>query len=184
MKSNKNPWKTLSSAQIYESPWITLQVDDVINPAGKKSTYSITKFKKLAVGVLPIDQDGFTYIVGQWRYPFEKYTWEIPEGGGDFGVDPQISGARELKEETGIEANKWEKIVEMDMSNSATNEVAHIYLATELTFGAAHPDEDEEIELKKIHFDDFYKMVIDGEITDSLSVAAALKYKLMLNKLC
>lgn len=149
MKSNKNPWKTISSTQIYESPWILLQVDDVINPAGKKSTYSITKFKKLAVGVLPIDQDGFTYIVGQWRYPFAKYTWEIPEGGGDFGVDPQISGARELKEETGIEAKHWEKIVEMDMSNSATNEVAHIYLATELTFGASQPDEDEEIELKK-----------------------------------
>jgi len=72
----------------------------------------------------------------------------------------------------------------MDMSNSATNEVAHIYLATELTFGAAQPDEDEEIELKKIHFDDLYKMVINGEITDSLTVAAALKYKLMLNKLC
>jgi len=88
MKSNKNPWKTISSTQIYESPWILLQVDDVINPAGKKSTYSITKFKKLAVGVLPIDRDGFTYIVGQWRYPFAKYTWEIPEGGGDFGVDP------------------------------------------------------------------------------------------------
>jgi len=183
MKINKNPWKTISSKQIYESPWISLQVDEVINPAGQNSTYSITKFKKLAVGVLPIDTEGYTYLVGQWRYPFAKYTWEIPEGGGDFNDLPQESAARELKEETGISAKNWEKIVEMDMSNSATNEVAHIFLATNLNFGKSEPDDDEEIEVKKIHFDKLYTMVLKGEITDSLTVAAVLKYKLMLNKL-
>lgn len=177
----KNPWKTLSSQNVYESKWITLQVDEVINPAGKNSTYSITKFKNFAVGVLPIDENGYTYLVGQWRYPFNKFTWEIPEGGGNLNLPPIESAKRELKEETGISADLWTPLLTMDMSNSATNEVAHIFLAEKLTFGQSQPDDDEEIEIKKVHFDEFYQMVCNGEITDSLSVVAALKYQLMVN---
>lgn len=181
MEKNKNPWKTLNSKQIYESPWISLQVDEVINPAGKPSTYSITKFKKLAIGVIPIDKDGNTYLVGQWRYPFNKYTWEIPEGGGSFEVEPVESAKRELLEETGITATNWEKILEMDMSNYATNEVAHIFVATNLSFQPPQPDEDEEIEVKKVPIEKVFEMVMKGELTDSLTVAGIMKWKLLQN---
>jgi ADP-ribose pyrophosphatase len=176
----RNPWTTLTSEKIYDSPWIGLTKHDVLNPNGNPGTYSVVHFKNLAIGVLPLDEDYNTWIVGQYRYPIQQYSWEIPEGGGHRDVPPLDSAKRELLEETGITASKWTKIQEMYLSNSASDEFCILYIAQQLTFGQAHPEDDEQLVCRKIHFDELYRMVECGEITDSLTVAIVLKAKIMM----
>jgi len=180
MTEHKNPWTTLTSEKVYDSPWIGLTKHDVLNPSGNPGTYSVVHFKNLAIGVLPLDKDFNTWIVGQYRYPINQYSWEIPEGGGKRDVAPLDSAKRELLEETGITATKWTKIQEMYLSNSASDEFCILYIAQELSFGESEPEEDEELEVKKLHFDELYAMVVNGEITDSLTVTIVLKAKLMM----
>ncbi|MFI5149635.1 MAG: NUDIX domain-containing protein [Bacteroidia bacterium] len=177
---NENPWKTLHSEQVYESPWIRITRHDVLNPSGNPGTYSVVHFKNLAIGVLALDEEHNTWLVGQYRYPIEQYSWEIPEGGGLRDIPPLESAQRELKEETGIEARKWTLIQTMHLSNSATDEYCLLYLAQDLTFGESEPEDTEQLEVRKIPFETLYKEVLDGKITDSLTVTAVLKVKLMM----
>jgi ADP-ribose pyrophosphatase len=177
-----NPWKTLSSDEKYSNPWISLTEHQVINPSGGKGIYGTVHFRNTAIGVIVLDNDHNTWLVGQYRYPLEQYSWEIPEGGGPLGSDPLESAKRELKEETGMSAGKWELIQQMHLSNSVSDELAIIYLATELTQGEAEPEDTEQLIVKKIPFETAYQMVVSGEITDSMSVAAILKVKLMIEQ--
>jgi 8-oxo-dGTP pyrophosphatase MutT (NUDIX family) len=177
-----NPWQTLSSERRYDNPWIEVTHHEVVNPGGGRGVYGTVHFKNLAIGVIPLDEAGNTWLVGQYRYPIRRYTWEIPEGGGPVGTDPEQSARRELREEAGIEAEKLELLVEMDLSNSVTDERAIVYLATELSFVDAEPEETESLTLRKLPFDEAYVMVIDGRITDSLSVAGILRLKLLLQE--
>jgi 8-oxo-dGTP pyrophosphatase MutT (NUDIX family) len=172
---DSQPWTTLSSEIKYDNPWITVTEHQVMNAAQSPGIYGTVHFKNLAIGIVPVDRDGFTWLVGQYRYPLEKYSWEIPEGGGKLKVPPLESAKRELKEETGLEANAWELILEMHLSNSVTDERALVYLATDLTEGNATPDEDEVLAIRKVSLRDALQMVERGEITDSISVAALLK---------
>lgn len=183
MNENKNPWKTNSDQIVYQNNWIEVHHQDVTTPAGTPGVYGVVHFKNLAIGIIPLDQDNNTYIVGQFRYPLKKYSWEIPEGGGKIGVDPIESAKRELIEECGIIAQDWEKILEMDLSNSATDEHAILYVARNLTFTQAEPEETEELHLKKIPFATLYQMVKSGQIEDAMTVAAVLKLKLILEGL-
>lgn len=176
----RGPWTTLSEEVRYETPWIRVTHHDILDPSGRKGIYGTVHFKNLAIGVIPLDEELNTWIVGQYRYPIEAYSWEIPEGGGRRDVPPLESAQRELREEAGIEAGRWREIQRMDLSNSASDEHAILYIAQDLTFHAPEPDHDEELVLKKLPFDELYAMVLRGEILDSLSVAAVLKVKLML----
>lgn len=176
-----NPWKTLSVKKIFDSNWIELELHDVINPAGNKGMYNVVKFKHLAIGILPIDENGYTYLVGQWRYPLNEYSWEIPEGGGKLNVEPVESAKRELLEETGLIAHHYEELLRLHTSNSVTNELAIVFLATQLEQKSAMPEETEDITIKKIHLKDALKMVMNNQITDSISVAAILKAAIKLN---
>lgn len=177
-----NPWITKKSEDVYESPWIKVVKHDVLNPAGKPATYSVVNFKNLAIGILPIDNEGFTWLVGQWRYPLEEYCWEIPEGGGPLGMDPLDSAKRELKEETGIVAKEFKEIMRLHLSNSATNELAIVYLAKNLDFESAEPEESEVLQIKRIHLNEAYEWAMSGKITDAISVAALLKAKIMMDQ--
>lgn len=182
MSEKENPWKTLKSEFIFESPWISITKHDVLNPNGNPGTYSVVHFKNLAIGVLPLDKDYTTWIVGQYRYPIDQYTWEIPEGGGKLDLTPLESAQRELLEETGIKAGKWTEIQRMHLSNSATDELAILYVAQDLSFHQAEPEDTEQLAVRKIPFDKLYEMVLNGEATDSLTVAAVLKAKLLMNE--
>ncbi len=177
-----NPWKTLDTKTVHESPWIKVDHHKVINPGGFDSFYSTIHFKNLAIGVIPIDEDMNTYLVGQFRYPIEEYSWEIPEGGGDRNIDPIESASRELQEETGITAKEYRHLVTSHISNSATDEKAIIFMARNLEFGDANPEDDEELQCKKVSLAQLFKMVESGEITDSLTIMAAQKIELMLLK--
>lgn len=178
----KNPWTTLNSEIKYETPWISVTHHTVTNPAGKPNIYGTVHFKNLAIGILPIDYELNTYLVGQWRYPLNSYSWEIVEGGGQLGLDPLESAKRELKEETGLTAKKYTLLCNMHTSNSATDEYCHIYLAQDLEMGESEPEETEDLVIKKVSFNEAYEMVMDGSITDSLSMVAILKTKILIDK--
>jgi 8-oxo-dGTP pyrophosphatase MutT (NUDIX family) len=177
-----NPWQTLSSDVRYDNPWIRVTEHQVINPSGGPGIYGTVHFKHLAIGIVVLDAEAHTWLVGQYRYALGRYSWEIPEGGGQHGVEPLDSAKRELKEETGIEARTWRKLVEMDMSNSVSDERATVFLATDLTHGEAEPEETEQLALRRLPFEEAYKMVVSGEITDSMSVVGLLRLKLLLDE--
>lgn len=182
LKEIKNPWKILESQELYSNPWIKLTEHKVLNPKGNNGIYSVVHFKNLAIGIIPLDKDLNTWIVGQYRFPLNKYSWEIPEGGGLHGVPPLESAKRELSEEVGLSANKWTLIQEFNTSNSSTDEHSLIYVAQELSEHQAHPEEVEELVVKKIPFNELYQMVINGEIWDSLTIIAVYKTKYLLDQ--
>ncbi|MFZ1686767.1 MAG: NUDIX hydrolase [Flavobacteriales bacterium] len=174
------PWTKLKEEEVYASPWITVSKHDIIDPGGKPGTYSVVHFRSIAVGVVALDDELNTWIVGQYRYPTRSYGWEIPEGGSPRDIPPLDGAKRELREEAGIVAERWTEILRMDLSNSASDEHAILYVARGLTFHEPEPDHNEELTLRKLHFNELYAMVQNGEITDSLTVAAVLKVKLMM----
>ncbi len=178
--STENPWKTLNSIPMYENPWIKVTEHQVLNPKGGEGIYGEIHFKNIAVGVLPLDEELYTWLVGQYRYPLKAYSWEIPEGGSPEGEVPLHSAQRELLEETGFTAGQYTELLRMHLSNSVSDELAIIYLARTLTPGPSAPEETEELSLKRVPFEEAYQMVMDGLITDSMSVAAILKVRLLL----
>lgn len=177
---DQNPWKILSSRDAYDNSWIKVTEYGVINPAGGRGIYGKVHFKNLAIGVIVLDMHLNTYLVGQYRFPIEQYSWEIPEGGCPHNMHPLDGAKKELLEETGLQANSWEKILEMDLSNSVSDEHAIVYLAYDLEQHKPSPEDTEQIEIRKLPFEEAYQMVEDGIITDSISVAAIQKVKLML----
>jgi len=180
MDENINPWKTNSDQIVYQNNWIEVHHQEVTTPSGTDGIYGVVHFKNLAIGIIPLDQDNNTWVVGQYRYPLKKYSWEIPEGGGIIGVDPLHSAKRELLEECGIIAQDWEKLLEMDLSNSATDEHAILYVARNLSFTHAEPEETEDLQVKKIPFQELFQLVMNGQTQDAMTVAAVLKLKILL----
>ena len=174
-------WRRKSKEKKYSNNWIDVEHHEVINPNGGEGIYGVVRFKNLAIGVIPIDDEGNTWIVGQHRYPQNKFSWEIPEGGGPLAIDPVESARRELKEEVGLEAENYEMFLEMDLSNSVSDEVAYIYKATGLTKVDVDPDDTEELVIKKLPFSEVVQMVMNGDITDAMSVAGILKLNKLLN---
>jgi 8-oxo-dGTP pyrophosphatase MutT (NUDIX family) len=171
----ENPWITLKITPVYENPWIRLEHHDILNPAGREGIYGKIHFKNRAMAIIPIDQQGNTWLVGQYRYALDEYSWEIPMGGGPIGKDLLDSAKRELKEETGLSAGKWTEIMKIHTSNSVTDEVGIVYLAEDLTQGETEFEETEILQIKKLPFSEVLDMVMSGAITDSISVAGILK---------
>lgn len=181
-KDERNSWVSLSSEIKYNNPWIELSEYQVLNPSGNKGIYGVVRFKNLAIGILPLDDDRNTWLVGQWRFPLKEYSWEIPEGGGPLGVDPLDSAKRELKEETGLIAKKYTELGRIHTSNSVCDESGILYLAQDLELTESEPEENEDLVVKKVAFEEAYQMVMDGRITDSLSMTAILKAKILLDQ--
>ena len=179
-KNTNNPWKKLSYKKIYDNPWITVEEYQVINPRGGNGIYGKVKFKNKAIGIIPVDDAGNTWLVGQYRFTLDEYSWEIPMGGGSIGVPILESAKRELKEETGFTASKWTEIMRIHTSNSVTDEEGFIFLAEELTAGETDFDDTEDLEIMKLPFKEAYQMVLEGKITDSLSVAGILKAHILM----
>jgi 8-oxo-dGTP pyrophosphatase MutT (NUDIX family) len=177
--AERNPWTVLETRAIYENPWISVVEHEVLTPAGRPGIYGVVSPKKLALGVVAFTDEGRIILVGQHRFPLGRYSWEIPEGGGDKDVPPQHSAARELREETGYIARDWQEILRLDLSNSVSDENAVVYVAWNLTPGPAAPDETEDLALREVSFGAALDMVMTGEITDAITVASLLKVKLM-----
>ncbi len=171
-----NPWKIHGERKVYENPWMKVIEYDAQNPGGRRSPYGVAHFKNIGVGIVAIEDDHI-WLVGQHRFTLGRYSWELPEGGCPNGQNPIDTAHRELKEETGLSANSMTPFFNLHTSNSITDEWCEIFLATGLTPGQAQPEDSEDITAVKIPLEEFFARVESGEITDSLTVAAA--YKLM-----
>jgi ADP-ribose pyrophosphatase len=182
LQDEGNPWTLLGSNVVYDNPWIKVRQDEVLDPSGKETIYGVVSAKHLAIGILPLDEEYNTWLVGQYRYPLERYSWEIVEGGGKLGVDPIISGKRELLEETGISAEHWQHIMTIHTSNCIADETAYLYVAKGLTFGQSQPDSNEKLQVAKVPFAEVYQMVLDGRITDSMSVTTILRAHILIQE--
>lgn len=172
-------WKVKSSRVAYENPWIKISHDEVITPKGTDGIYGTVHFKNIAIGVLPIDDQGNTWLVKQSRYTLNQYTWEIPEGGCPYGEEPVNAARRELEEEVGLKAKEVTELMRMHLSNSVTDELAIIFIAKGLSAGQQALESTEDIEYQKLPLADAINMVFKGEITDSISVAALLRVALL-----
>lgn len=173
----KSPWRTLSSRKVYDNAWISVREDAVVRPDGEGGIYGVVHFKNIAIGILAIEDDSI-YLVGQYRYPLNRYSWEIPEGGCGEGEDPLDAARRELEEETGLHAANWEKMGEAHLSNSVSDEHAIWFLATGLTQGKHSPEGTEQLKVRRVSFQEASAMVLRGEITDALSLLAIMQYQI------
>ncbi|RYY77188.1 MAG: NUDIX hydrolase [Gammaproteobacteria bacterium] len=175
-------WKTKSTRVVYENPWIKVSHEDVITPKGTDGIYGVVHFKNTAIGVVPLDEEGNTWLVRQSRYALNQYTWEIPEGGCPHGEEPINAAKRELEEEVGLQAHHWEQLMTMHLSNSVTDEFCVVFVARDLFPGMQQLESTEDIEYKKLPLADAIEMVKCGEITDGISVAALLRLALALSE--
>jgi ADP-ribose pyrophosphatase len=177
----RNPWSLRSSEVRYENPWITVRHDEVIDPSGRAGTYGVVSPRTLALGVLPILDDGSVLLVGQFRYPLDRYSWEMPEGGGAKDIDPLVSIARELREETGHEAASWLAVLDITLSNSVTDERAMCWVAWGLRLHAAgaEPESTEDLAIWHVPYPQAVDMVWTGKIFDSMTVATIAKIEAM-----
>jgi 8-oxo-dGTP pyrophosphatase MutT (NUDIX family) len=169
-----NPWKTLSSRAVYDNPWIHVREDQVIGPDGNRGIYGVVQFKNRAVGVLPVDDQGRIWLVGQYRYPLQAYSWEIPEGGSPASESLEATAHRELREETGLRAEQLELVTTAHLSNSVSDEVGYVFRATGLVAGEGEPEGTERLVVRRFEWQAAWEMLRRGDVTDSLSVIALL----------
>jgi 8-oxo-dGTP pyrophosphatase MutT (NUDIX family) len=177
-----NPWQTLSTELKYQNPWISVREDKVLNPSGGRGIYGVVSMKNKAIGIIPIDAEGNTWLVGQYRYALNEYSWEIPMGGGPVERDVLESAQRELKEETGFSAARWTRVARIHTSNSVTDEEGFVFLAEDLTAGETEPEETEDLRLWKLPLAEAVRLCMDDRITDSMSVAGLLKVERLLTE--
>ena len=175
MRPHGRPWRALAERPVYDNPWITVTEYDAEAPTGARTIYGVVGFKKRAIGVLPIHEDGAVVLVGQQRFPTGEYSWEIPEGGAPVGDDPLEGARRELREETGLIAAEWRLALTYQLSNSVTDERGSGYIATGLTVADAAPDPTEDLAVVRIPFCEALHQAMSGRIEDVITLAMLLR---------
>ncbi|MBQ0758502.1 MAG: NUDIX hydrolase [Zhongshania sp.] len=174
------PWQQLSNKTVYQNPWLRLEHHEVKTPAGTDGIYGKICFQSIAVGIIPLDDEGCTYLVKQYRYTLEEDSWEIPEGGCPLGSSPLATASRELAEETGLSAKRWAKLMDLHTSNSVTDECGEVFLAMNLIQGEIDLEPTEDIVVCRLPLQEAIAMAMDGRITDAISVAALVKLQVLM----
>lgn len=161
---------------MYANPWIRVREDRVLNPRGGPGIYGVVEFRNRAVGVIPVDEEGYTWLVGQYRYPHRCYEWEIPEGGCPAGEGLEDCARRELREETGLVAEVVELLLgDLQLSNSVSDEKAYLFVARGLHQAEPEPEDTEAITVWRLPLADAVAMARDGRIRDAMSVIGLLR---------
>lgn len=171
----RGPWTIHGERLVYDNPWMQVREFDVTQPDGKPSKYGVMEPKNLAIGILPLFEDGTVMLVGQYRFALDCWSWELPEGGGPKDIAPVDSARRELAEETGLTARHWHEFLDMDMSNSITDERAIAFIAWGLEEGEAEPEGTEDIVTRRVPFGEALSEAMDGRIRDAFTLAMLLK---------
>ncbi len=175
LRPHGQPWRVTGQAELHDNPWYRLVHYKAIAPTGRPADYYLQEYKNVAVGVLALHEDGTLWLVGQWRFPFHDYSWELPEGGAPMDEAPLDGAKRELREEAGLEAADWRLILTLQLSNSTSDEVAYGYLATDLSPAMAEPDETEALAVARVPFREALKAAVEGRIQDAITVAILLR---------
>ena len=173
---NKEKWQLKKSKRVYSSEWMRVRQDDVIRADGSDGVYSVVELKG-GVGVVAVNNKKEIRLVGQYRFATDTYSWEIPKGSLDKFENPEKpldAAKRELEEETGLFAKKWEELTMVHTLMGYSNDKVYLFLATDLKQNKPHPDEVEDITIKFVTIQAFKNMVKKKEITDATSIAAVL----------
>jgi len=168
-------WRHEPPTRLLDNPWFTVDHFAAVAPTGAPANYYLQGFKNVATGALPLHEDGSVTLVGQWRFPFGTYSWEIPEGGAPRGEAPLDGAKRELREEAGLEAAHWRQILTMQLSNSCSDERAVGYLATGLAAVPRAPDETEDLAIVRVPFREALNAAVTGSVEDAITVAMLLR---------
>ena len=170
------PWTRHSRRVAYENPWITVWHDEVTRPDGAPGIYGVVHFANLAVGVLALDERTGSCSSASIATPSTPTRGRSPRAASR-PASPLEGARRELREETGIEAATWRELARSHLSNSVSDELAVLFLATGLTPGVATPDGTEALEVRWLPFDEVLAMTLDGRITDALTVMAVQRVR-------
>lgn len=168
-------WRGETEETVFENPWMRLSRHRVIAPTGNAADYTVMRPKSVATGVLPIHDDGTVVLVGQQRFALANYSWEMPEGGAPLDEDPFDGVRRELAEEAGLAAASWAPALTMELSNSITTELAHTWIAWDLSPVPVAPDPTEVIAVARVPFGDLLDEIGRGTVKDAMTVATAYK---------
>jgi ADP-ribose pyrophosphatase len=172
-KLSDEPWKTLSTRPIYRNPWLSLREDVVELPNGRSTIYGVVTCGQ-CVGVLPFVNPETILLIRQYRYVARRATWEMPTGGVHAGESIEAAAQRELAEEVGYHAARLIPVSAYHTSKSVMDETAHLFLGEELVKLPLPPDETEFIEVRRFPFSEALRMVLAGEIVDSMTIIAVL----------
>jgi 8-oxo-dGTP pyrophosphatase MutT (NUDIX family) len=175
LRPHGQPWRVRAGEALHDNPWFGVDAFDAVSPTGVPAAYYLLRFKNAATGVVPLHADGTISLVGQWRFPFAKYSWELPEGGAPHGEDPRDGALRELREEAGLVAEDCRLILTMQLSNASSDETAYVYLATGLSAVATEQDPTEALAPARVPFREALQAAVSGRISDSLTVAGLLR---------
>lgn len=168
-------WKSLGESVLVDTPWMRVTRHPAVAPTGMTADYVVMRPRNVGTGVLPLHDDGTVSLVGQHRFTLMRYSWEMPEGGAPEGEDPFDAVRRELAEEAGLRAEHWRAALDMDLSNSITDERAMTWVAWGLTPAPLDPDPTEVIVSARVPFRDLLAEVARGAVRDSMTVATAYK---------
>ena len=178
MAKETSPWVTKVSREVYRNNWIRVREDQVIRPDGGPGIYGVVEIKP-SVGIIALDEQERTVLVGQWRYTVHRYSWEIPRGGSfPNETDMQKVAERELAEETGLTAKTWQHLGAVDVCNGVATDVQSLFRATDLAATSRNLDPEEEIAVRWVPFSEAVQMALDGRITEVCSVAGILRVAL------
>jgi 8-oxo-dGTP pyrophosphatase MutT (NUDIX family) len=177
MDDGEKKWIIRSARTVYRNPWLIVREYETIAPTGADAQYGLVHFRNQCIGVLPIDDEGGTLLVGQQRFTHGGYSWELPEGGAPHGVAPLDGAKRELAEETGLRAEHWLPLVEdAKLSNSVTDEQGYAFIAWDLSpDDSCGRDSSEELSVRRVSFAEAVRMAISGEISDAFTLVMLLK---------
>lgn len=169
------PWRSQSTRIVYENPWLALTEHEAVAPTGAPALYAAVRYRNLAIGVLPLHDDGSVTLVGQHRFPLADYSWELPEGGAPMGEDPLDGARRELAEEAGLAASDWRQVLRFQLSNSITDERGFGYVALGLSPTPVAPDPTEVFQIVRRPFAELLDLAVRGRLQDMITVALLLR---------
>ena len=172
-RKSETAWRTLSSRPVYSNKWISVREDLVALPDGRTTVYGVVSCGH-CVGLLPFVDPDTVLLVRQYRYVAGRPTWEMPTGGVHAGETLEQAAQRELAEETGYRARHLVHVSTYHTSKSVVDETAHLFLADGLDGTETTPDETEFIDVHAFPFDTVLRMVLDGEIVDSMTIVGVL----------